>query len=84
MTVIYTNRIAVTYGNKQYVQILNLKNNTVEKEVKFENDCYGISKQDNKLVVITGGIVITDIEGKLLKTLYFECEMYIETTKNRI
>ncbi|CAG2230899.1 unnamed protein product [Mytilus edulis] len=85
LTVIDTDRIAVTYGDKKYVEILNLKKNTVEKEVEFENDCYGISYQDNKLfIIITGGIVITDIEGKVLKTFYFECEMYIETTKDRI
>lgn len=85
LTVIDTDRIAVTYGDKKYVEILNLKKNTVEKEVEFENDCYGISYQDNKLfIIITGGIVITDIEGKVLKTFYFECEMYIETTTDRI
>ncbi|CAC5395455.1 unnamed protein product [Mytilus coruscus] len=84
LAVIDTDRIAVTYGNKKYVEILNLEKNTVEKEIKFENDCYGISFQDNELFIITGGIVIIDIEGKVLKTFYFDCEMYIETTKDRI
>ncbi|CAC5387381.1 unnamed protein product [Mytilus coruscus] len=61
-----------------------MKNNTVEKKVKFENDCFGISYQDSKLFIITGVIVIIDIEGKVLKTFYFDCGIYLETTKDRI
>ncbi|VDI27959.1 tripartite motif-containing protein 28 [Mytilus galloprovincialis] len=84
LTIIETNYIAVSYGSRKYIEILNLENNTVERKVKFENDCYGISYQDSKLVVITGGIVIIDIEGKVLKTFYFDCGIYLETTKDRI
>ncbi|VDI49499.1 Hypothetical predicted protein [Mytilus galloprovincialis] len=46
LTVIDHDRIAVTYGNK-YIEILNLKNDKVEKKVKFDKECYGISYQNS-------------------------------------
>ncbi|XP_063427221.1 uncharacterized protein LOC134710755 [Mytilus trossulus] len=84
LTVIDSDRIAVTYGHKMYLEILNLKNTTVEKKVKFSKDCYGISYQDNKLFIISGGIVITDITGKVLQKLRVDCGFYLETTIDRI
>ncbi|XP_063427219.1 uncharacterized protein LOC134710753 [Mytilus trossulus] len=84
LTIIDTDRIAVTYGNGQYIEILDMKYNSVERKVKFKDDCYGISYQDNKLFIIIGGIVITDIRGVILKTLNIGCGLYLETTKDRI
>ncbi|XP_052105804.1 uncharacterized protein LOC127738555 [Mytilus californianus] len=84
LTVIDTDHIAVTYGNCQYIEILNIKNNKVWRKVKFERDCYGISYQDNKLFIISRGIEITDISGKVLKTLRVDCGLYLETTTDRI
>ncbi|XP_076095695.1 uncharacterized protein LOC143066769 [Mytilus galloprovincialis] len=84
LTVIDTDRIAVTYGNKNYIEILDIKEKTVERKVKFDSGCYGISYQDNKLFITLGDIVITDITGKVLKTLDIECGFYLTTTKDRI
>ncbi|XP_076099046.1 uncharacterized protein LOC143068691 [Mytilus galloprovincialis] len=84
LSVIDHDRIAVTYGDNKYVEILNLKNNIVERKLKSDNDCYGISYQDNKLFIISGGIVIRDITGKVLKTLRVDCGKYLETTVDRI
>ncbi|VDI01469.1 Hypothetical predicted protein [Mytilus galloprovincialis] len=84
LTVIDTDRIAVTYGFWQYVDMLNLKNNAVEKKMKFDNNCYGISYQDDKLFISSEGIVITDITGKVLKTLKVNCGRYLESTIDRI
>ncbi|CAC5369282.1 unnamed protein product [Mytilus coruscus] len=47
MTVIDTERIAITYGYRKYVEILNMKNNTVQMSVTFKHYCFGISYQDN-------------------------------------
>ncbi|XP_071160948.1 uncharacterized protein [Mytilus edulis] len=84
LTIIDTDRIAVTYGDSQCIEILNIKNTTVEKKVNFEKDCYGISYQDNKLFISSGVIVITDITEKVLKTLRINCGLYLETTVDRI
>ncbi|XP_071160946.1 uncharacterized protein [Mytilus edulis] len=84
LTIIDTDRIAVTYGNKKNIEILNIKYIKVESKVKLENDCYGISYQDNKLFIKSGGIVITDIKGKVMKKLNIGCELYLKTTKDRI
>ncbi|CAG2230900.1 unnamed protein product [Mytilus edulis] len=84
LTVIDTDRIAVTYGDSKYVDILNLKNTTVENKVNFDKDCYGISYQDDKLFISSGGIIITDIKGKVLKQLRVDCGTYLETTIDRI
>ncbi|CAG2229593.1 unnamed protein product [Mytilus edulis] len=84
LTVIDNDRIAVTYGDSKYVNILNLKNTAVEKKVKCDENCYGISYQDNKLFIRSGGIVITNITGKVLKTLRVESGRYSESTNDRI
>ncbi|VDI76335.1 Hypothetical predicted protein [Mytilus galloprovincialis] len=85
LTVIDNDRIAVTYGDIQNMEILNIKNIKVERKVKFEKDCYGISYQDNKLFIsIVSDIVITDIMGKVLKTFNTNCGFYLTTTKDRI
>ncbi|XP_052105735.1 uncharacterized protein LOC127738491 [Mytilus californianus] len=84
LTVIDNDRIALTYGN-HYVEIFNKKNTSFEKEFRLESNCYGISYQDNKLFIITThGIVITNIAGQVLKTLYVDCGVYLSTTTDRI
>lgn len=55
--------------------------------MNFDNrDCHGISYQDDKLFISSGsgGIVITDITGNVLKTLRVDCELYLEITIDRI
>ncbi|CAC5369284.1 unnamed protein product [Mytilus coruscus] len=84
LTVIDTDRIAVSYGISKYIDILNMKNNTVDRKVQFDNSCYGISYQDNKLFISTGGIVIIDITGEVLKTLDTNNGLYLETTIDKI
>ncbi|CAG2230902.1 unnamed protein product [Mytilus edulis] len=84
LTIIDSDRIAVTYGDRKYVNILNLKITTVGKKVKFYYSCYGISYQDDKLFISSEGIVITDITGKVLKTLKVNCGRYVESTIDRI
>ncbi|CAG2185984.1 unnamed protein product [Mytilus edulis] len=85
LTVIDNDRIAVTYGHRKYIQILNTKNHIVERKVKFDKDCYGISYQANKLfIIIDDEIVILDIAGNVLITLTMDCRFYLETTVDRI
>ena len=85
LTVIDNDRIAVTYGHRKYIQILNTKNHIVERKIKFDKDCYGISYQANKLfIIIDDEIVILDIAGNVLITLTTDCRFYLETTVDRI
>ncbi|VDI76336.1 Hypothetical predicted protein [Mytilus galloprovincialis] len=83
-TVTHSDCIAVTYGDKKYVEILDINNNTVVRKFIFEEGCYGISYMENKLFIIIGGIVITDITGGVLKTLDIDCGSYLKTTKDGI
>ncbi|CAC5356791.1 unnamed protein product [Mytilus coruscus] len=87
LTVMDTERIAVTYANDvaDDIEFLIIKNNTIEKKVNLNSICNGILCQDNKLfIVIEDGIVITDIAGKVLKQLIVDCDSCIGTTKDRI
>lgn len=64
---------------------MNIKQNTVERKVEFANSCYGISYNANKLfVIITNGIVILDIAGKVLEILTIESGLCLVTTIDRI
>ncbi|XP_063427250.1 uncharacterized protein LOC134710783 [Mytilus trossulus] len=85
LTVIDTDRIAVTY-EEQCIEILNINNNTIEgKLFHFEESCYGISYQDNTIVIITQeGIDIIDVGGKVLKSFTVRCGSFIGTAKDRI
>ncbi|CAC5404801.1 unnamed protein product [Mytilus coruscus] len=87
LTVIDNDRIAVTFGNvsAHYINILNIKNKTIEKKVELKSNCYGILNQDNKLfVIIEDGIIIIDIAGKVLNKLNVECDLYLGTSIDRI
>ncbi|XP_052105734.1 uncharacterized protein LOC127738490 [Mytilus californianus] len=86
VTVIDSDRIAVTYGSfSKYIEIFNIKNNNVEKRAKLKSQCYGISYKNNKLfVIIEDGIVVTNMLGKVLSKLDVECGLYLETTMDRI
>ncbi|XP_071160567.1 tripartite motif-containing protein 2-like [Mytilus edulis] len=86
ISVIDSDRIAITYGSlSQYIEICNIKNNTIEKRAKLKSKCYGISYKNNNLfVVIEDGIVITNMLGKVLSKLDVECGLYLETAVDRI
>ncbi|XP_071160570.1 uncharacterized protein [Mytilus edulis] len=85
LTVIDTDRIAVTRDNR-CIEILNINNTTVEgKLFQFKEHCYGISYQDNTIVMITQeGIDIIDVGGKVLKSLTVRCGSCLGTAKDRI
>ncbi|VDI09834.1 tripartite motif-containing protein 2/3 [Mytilus galloprovincialis] len=84
LTVIDTDRIAVTRKD-QCIEILNKKTNTIEETFELKVNCYGISYQDNTIVIVTQeGIEIIDVGGKVLKTLTIDCGEYIGTSKDRI
>ncbi|CAG2258100.1 unnamed protein product [Mytilus edulis] len=76
LTLVDTECIAVTYGRSAYLEILNTKNTSDKKKLKFSNCCYGISYQDQKLYVVVyqQGIVVMDLKGKTLNTIDISIE----------
>lgn len=81
LTVIDSDRIAVTYQDR-CIKILK-KHNTIKDKFESEEDSYGILYKDNTIIIITqDGIKISDVEGKVLKTLTVHCGSYIETAKD--
>ncbi|XP_071155116.1 uncharacterized protein [Mytilus edulis] len=71
LTAIDTDRIAVTFGDKKYLEIINTTGKSKRKTVKCSDNCWGISYQDQKLYVIVfgQGIVVMDLNGKTLNTI---------------
>ncbi|XP_063420940.1 uncharacterized protein LOC134706161 [Mytilus trossulus] len=88
LTSIDTDRIAVTYGNAKYLEIINTTGNGDRKKVKCSDNCWDISYQDQKLyvVVFRQGIVVMDLNGKTLNTIdiYASGVSDITTTSDRI
>ncbi|XP_063420939.1 uncharacterized protein LOC134706160 [Mytilus trossulus] len=88
LTAIDTDRIAVTYGFKEYLEIINTTGNGERKKVQCSNYCWGISYQDQKLyvIVLRQGIVVMDLNGTTLNTIDINVlRVYnITTTSDRI
>ncbi|CAG2258102.1 unnamed protein product [Mytilus edulis] len=88
LTLMDTNRIAVTYGEFEYLEIINTKNTKERKRVNCSDNCWGISYEDQKLyvVVFQQGIVLMDLHGKTLNTIDIDVSWVINitTTSDRI
>ncbi|XP_076090601.1 uncharacterized protein LOC143062720 [Mytilus galloprovincialis] len=88
LTLMDTDRIAVTYGTFKYLEIINTKNTSERKKVNCSSLCWGISYQDQKLyvVVFDQGIVVMDLNGKTLNTIDINVDrvFHITTTSDRI
>ena len=77
----------MSYGENQYIEIMNITNNKVEKKIDTENDCRGISYQNGNLYIIVEGqgILVKDKRGNTLNTI--KCDVgynYITVTKDKI
>ncbi|CAG2258105.1 unnamed protein product [Mytilus edulis] len=88
LTLMDTDRIAVTYGESEYLEIINTKNTSERKRVNCSDNCWGISYQDQKLyvLVLQQGIVVMDLNGKTLNTIDIDVSgvYFITTTSDRI
>lgn len=88
ITLIDSDRIAVTHISSRHLSIISLYSTDVIK-IPVEHDCRGISYQDGKLyVVLTSGkgIVVLDLSGKVLNKISFNTgnTWVIETYKNKM
>ncbi|VDI36082.1 Hypothetical predicted protein [Mytilus galloprovincialis] len=90
LTVIDTDRIAVTYGSKNYLEIINYMGDIERTKVQCSTACWGISYQDQKLYVVVNpqGIVVMDLTGKTLNTIdinvLYNIVYYMTTTVDKI
>ncbi|XP_071172326.1 transcription intermediary factor 1-alpha-like [Mytilus edulis] len=90
LAIIDSDRMAVTYDKKAYMEILNINNKTVHLKVTFHRNCWGISYQNRRIyiLVVKEGIVEMDMSGERLRTIggkFARCGIFhITTTNERI
>ncbi|CAG2190267.1 unnamed protein product [Mytilus edulis] len=90
LAIIDSDRIAVSYGGNNYMEILNINNKMVLAKVTFRLSCLGISYQNENIYILvtSEGIVEMDMSGKRLRTIggkYAKGGIYhITTTNDRI
>ncbi|XP_071150321.1 E3 ubiquitin-protein ligase TRIM22-like [Mytilus edulis] len=90
IAVIDLNRIVVTYGNAQFLEIMNGNTCNVEQKVSLKKQCLGVSHEDGKLYVANGnGVFLIDLSGKEKRTwkeesygIDYTC--YIKSSRNKI
>ncbi|XP_071171922.1 transcription intermediary factor 1-alpha-like [Mytilus edulis] len=90
LAIIDIDRMAVSYGGKYYMEILNINNKMVLAKVSFRFSCWGISYPNGHIYILVTneGIVEMDMSGKRLRTIggkYAEGVIFhITTTNDRI
>ncbi|CAG2205936.1 unnamed protein product [Mytilus edulis] len=88
LSLVDTDYIAVSYGVKGYIEIIDYNKIIVIKSIKLKNSCWGISYSDGKIyVVVRGeGIVVLDMEGTILCAIMCNIAnvFNITTSKTRI
>ncbi|CAC5361311.1 unnamed protein product [Mytilus coruscus] len=86
ITVIDSDRIAITYGNEKCFKIFNYRNSRVEKKILTGGCCWGLSQSNGKIYVKLDKVdlEVYDITGKKLRTLAADCDEYISASKNNL
>ncbi|CAG2224255.1 unnamed protein product [Mytilus edulis] len=71
ITEIDTDRIAVTYPNSNCIEILNIKETTVEAKIGCKGRCFGLSHYNGNIFTIVQdhGILMMDLSGTILQTI---------------
>ncbi|VDI42410.1 Hypothetical predicted protein [Mytilus galloprovincialis] len=86
IALIDNDRVVVSYGNLQYIEIIDLNTTIVIKRLKLQNDCLGISYRDGKIYVeVSGeGIVVLDMEGSVLNTINCNNKDVVNITTSKL
>ncbi|VDI73093.1 Hypothetical predicted protein, partial [Mytilus galloprovincialis] len=89
ITVIDSYRIVLSYANMKFLEIMNSKTFKVEKKIRLQNSCFGISEGISKLYAINEDSTIQIIDlskTQLEEILKIESKKayYITTNRNRI
>ncbi|XP_063409078.1 uncharacterized protein LOC134692551 [Mytilus trossulus] len=80
ITVLDSDRIAITYGYNRFFEIFNYRNSRIEKKIKTEAECWGLSQSNGKIFVICYKVEVFDITGKKECTLDAETDVYISAS----
>ncbi|CAC5361320.1 unnamed protein product [Mytilus coruscus] len=83
ITVLDLNRIAITYGDKEFFEIFNYRNKRVKKKIKTRGHCWGLSQSNGKIYVNLDNVEVFDITGNKLRSLA-AANNYISASKNNI
>lgn len=71
LTTIEAVRLAASYFDCNYIEVIDLMNFKVLKKINLKKCCQGISYNDGKIfvAVIKKGIVVLDMDGNEIKTI---------------
>lgn len=89
IAVISNKLIAISYGESQFVEIIDLKSESVVRTFSWETNCFGIAVLSNCLFVViewSGIVVIDHVTGEIVKTLPVKLSQktFLEVTENSI
>lgn len=78
------NHIAVTYPDTNCLEVMNIKRYENSKKIVCSNSCYGISHTNGKIIIVVKerGILIMDIAGTILDTIYVDTSSISYLTAN--
>ncbi|CAC5357761.1 unnamed protein product [Mytilus coruscus] len=84
ITVLDSDRIAITYGQHHFFEIFNYRDRLVEKKINTGRGCWGVCQSKGKIYVKLDKVEVFDITGKKLCTLKLasEGQIYITASKN--
>ncbi|XP_076085035.1 uncharacterized protein LOC143055873 [Mytilus galloprovincialis] len=85
ITVLDSDRIAITYGSKRFFEIFNYHNSWVVKMIETGGNCWGLSQSNGKIYVRHNqDIGVFDKMGNKLSTLAASGKLYISSSKINI
>lgn len=78
-------RIVVTYGKDNFIEIMQNDTFNVEKKISFHDSCMGVSQEDGKLYVVSGykTIQVLDLSGRQLDKLKVASDSVLNITTGR-
>ncbi|CAG2252680.1 unnamed protein product [Mytilus edulis] len=85
ITVLDSDRIAITYLDKEFFEIFNYRKSQVEKKIKTE--CWGLSYSNGKIYIKLDKVAVYNIKGKKLCSLAIlgeEDSCYISASENKV
>ncbi|CAC5389421.1 unnamed protein product [Mytilus coruscus] len=84
ITVLDSDRIAITYGDKGFFEIFNYRTSWVEKKIETGGHCWGLSQSNGKIYVKLDQVGVFDIKGKKLCTVPAAGNFYISASKHNL
>ncbi|VDI43904.1 Hypothetical predicted protein [Mytilus galloprovincialis] len=85
IAVIDLSRFVVTYGDAAILEIMNNRTFKVEKKIRLQNSCMGVSHENGRLYVISGydTVHVLDLSGTQLKILKISSDTILHMTTSK-